>query len=40
VASKQTQPELWETSIASGSVKLKPYVAIDDEEYSTYLRVI
>jgi len=40
LASKQTQPELWETSVASGSVRLKPYVAIDDEEYSTYLRVI
>jgi len=40
VASKQTQPELWATSVASGSVKLKPYVAIDDEEYSTYIRVI
>ena len=40
LASKQTQPQLWETSVPSGSVKFKPYVAIDDEEYSTYLRVI
>jgi DUF1680 family protein len=40
LAAKQTQPQLWETSVASGSVRLKPYVAIDDEEYSTYLRVI
>ena len=40
LAAKQTQPQLWETSVASGSVKFKPYVAIDNEEYSTYLRVI
>lgn len=39
LASKQTQPEAWETSIASGTVRFKPYVALDDETYSTYLRV-
>lgn len=40
LAAKQIQPQLWETSVASGSVRFKPYVAIDGEEYSTYLRVI
>jgi len=39
LAAKQTQTQLWETSVAAGPVRFKPYVAIDNEEYSTYLRV-
>ena len=38
LATKQVQPELWETPTASGSLRFKPYVAIDEEHYSTYLR--
>lgn len=37
LATKQIQPQLWETPTASGSLRFKPYVAIDDEHYSTYL---
>jgi uncharacterized protein len=39
LAARQTEDRLWEAASASGSAKFKPYVAIDDEQYSTYIRV-
>jgi hypothetical protein len=39
LAASQTEDQLWEIRSASDSYKFKPYVAIDDEHYSTYLRV-
>jgi uncharacterized protein len=35
LAAKQTQPQVWETR----SQKFLPYVAINDEQYSTYMQV-
>src|SRR5262249_7422209 len=35
LAARQTRPRLWE----SGTQKFLPYVAIDDEQYSTYVEV-
>jgi DUF1680 family protein len=39
LTSKQTGKQLWETSAPGGSLRLLPYVAIDEEQYSTYLDV-
>lgn len=38
LAAQQTQDQLWEAGTAAGSAKFRPYTAIDDEQYSTYLR--
>jgi DUF1680 family protein len=39
LAAKQTGELQWQTTSASGAMKLLPYVAIDEEQYSTYLHV-
>ena len=39
LTAKQTGQQVWEASSARGPVKLLPYVAIDEEPYSTYLHV-
>ena len=39
LASRQTGKQLWETGVPGGSLRLLPYVAIDEEQYSTYLHV-
>jgi len=39
LAAKQTGKQEWQTTSAGGPVKLSPYIAIDEEQYSTYLRV-
>jgi DUF1680 family protein len=38
-AARQTAPRRWETTRAATSLTFLPYVAIDDEPYSTFLRV-
>jgi hypothetical protein len=39
LAAKQTGKQAWEAHTVSGQMKLLPYVAIDEETYSTYLHV-
>jgi hypothetical protein len=39
LASEQTGKQVWETSAPGGSLRLLPYIAIDEEQYSTYLDV-
>ena len=39
LAAKQTGKQMWEAGSAHGPMKLLPYVAIDEEQYSTYLHV-
>ncbi len=39
LAARQTGKQLWEAGAVHGSVKLLPFVAINDEPYSTYLDV-
>jgi len=39
LAAKQTGEREWQTTSGSGAMKLLPYVAIDEEQYSTYLHV-
>ena len=39
LAAKQTGKQVWEAGSAHGPMKLLPYVAIDEEQYSTYLHV-
>jgi hypothetical protein len=39
MAATQTGKQEWQTTSAGGAVKLLPYIAIDEEQYSTYLRV-
>jgi uncharacterized protein len=39
LAVKQTGKQVWQAGAASDPVKLLPYVAIDEEQYSTYLHV-
>ncbi len=39
LAAKQLGEKSWEAKTANGPLQLLPYVAIDDEQYSTYLRV-
>jgi uncharacterized protein len=39
LAAKQTGEREWQTTSAGGAVNLLPYVAIDEEQYSTYLHV-
>jgi DUF1680 family protein len=36
---RQTGKQVWEVSAATGSQKLLPYVAIDEEQYTTYLHL-
>src|ERR1700724_3211738 len=37
LATRQVAQRRWETSVASGSVTFLPYVAIDQEQYSTFV---
>jgi hypothetical protein len=37
LAARQVAPRRWETSVASAPVTFLPYVAIDQEQYSTFL---
>jgi DUF1680 family protein len=39
LASTQSRRQLWETKVQGGTMQLLPYVAIDEEQYSTYLHV-
>jgi DUF1680 family protein len=39
LAAKQTRKQAWEAHAVSGELRLLPYVAIDEETYSTYLHV-
>ena len=39
MAARQTAPRRWETTLAATSLTFLPYVAIDDEQYSTFLSV-
>jgi DUF1680 family protein len=39
LAAKQAGTQTWETTATSGRMKLLPYIAIDEEQYSTYLLV-
>jgi DUF1680 family protein len=39
LAAKQTGKQGWQAISADGPMKLLPYVAIDDEQYTTYLHV-
>jgi DUF1680 family protein len=37
LATRQVEQRRWETSVASASVTFLPYVAIDQEQYSTFV---
>jgi DUF1680 family protein len=39
MAARQTENQVWEASAAPNLVKLLPYVAIDEDQYLTYLHV-
>ena len=39
LASRQTAKQAWTTRTVRGEMSLLPYVAIDNEEYSTYLKI-
>ena len=39
LAAKKTGPQSWQVETGSGTMKLLPFTAIEDEQYSTYLRV-
>ena len=39
LAAKKTGTSRWETETAAGQVTLRPFTAIEEERYSTYLRV-
>jgi hypothetical protein len=39
LAAKKTGTSRWQTETASGPVTLRPFTAIEEERYSTYLRV-
>ena len=39
LGARQTGKQVWEVGAARGPMKLLPYVAIDEERYSTYLHV-
>jgi hypothetical protein len=39
LAARQVAPQRWEANIASAAVTFLPYVAIDQEQYSTFLKV-
>jgi hypothetical protein len=37
MATRQVAQRRWETSVASAAVTMLPYVAIDQEQYSTFM---
>jgi DUF1680 family protein len=39
LAARQTGKSAWEVATALGPMKMLPYMAIDEEQYSTYLQV-
>ncbi len=39
LGASQTGKQAWEAKLANGPLKLLPYVTIDEEQYSTYLRL-
>jgi uncharacterized protein len=39
LSSKQSRKQAWETKVQGGTMQLLPYLAIDEEQYSTYLHV-
>ncbi|HEY6338615.1 MAG TPA: beta-L-arabinofuranosidase domain-containing protein [Candidatus Sulfotelmatobacter sp.] len=39
LAAKKTGPQCWEVATADGAIKMLPFTAIGEEQYSTYLRV-
>jgi uncharacterized protein len=39
LAARQSGGQAWEATLAGGSMRLLPYVAIDEEQYSTYLHL-
>jgi hypothetical protein len=39
LAARQTVKSAWEVATARGLMKMLPYIAIDEEQYSTYLQV-
>jgi hypothetical protein len=39
LAAKKTGPQAWEVATQTGAVKMLPFIAIGEEQYSTYLRV-
>jgi hypothetical protein len=39
LAVRQVEPRRWQTRSASAPLNFLPYVAIDEEEYSTFLTV-
>ena len=39
LAAKKTGPQSWEVATAGGAMKMLPFTAIGDEQYSTYLRL-
>jgi uncharacterized protein len=39
LAAKKTGTQSWRIETASGAMKILPFTAIEDQEYTTYLRV-
>ena len=39
LAAKKNGPQSWQVEMASGLVKMLPFAAVGEEQYSTYLRV-
>jgi hypothetical protein len=39
LAAKKTGPQAWEVATQTGVLKMLPFTAIGEEQYSTYLRV-
>jgi uncharacterized protein len=39
LAARRSDQQTWQIKTASGPVKMLPFTAIDDEQYSTYLLV-
>jgi DUF1680 family protein len=39
LAAKKTAPQAWEVATQTGALKMLPFTAIGEEQYSTYLRV-
>jgi hypothetical protein len=40
LAAKKVEPSRWQVETASGSVTLRPFTAIEEQGYLTYLRVV
>ena len=39
LAARKTGPEAWEVASAGGPLRMLPFTAINDEPYTTYLRM-